>query len=247
MTRQLRSELLKQRSTRTNVALLASMLALVLLVVLLHGLALPSRDVAQRSFQLKELFGRGETLGALFAALLGAMSITSEFRHGTIRPTLLATPRRGRVLAAKLGAGVLVGAVFGLIAAAVAEGAGAAILGARGVDVRLDAGDLAVLLAGSAAAGALWAAIGVAIGAVVRNQVPMMVGLCAWLLFVEALLLGDASSLADVGRFLPGALGSAASGQDASLAPAVAVVLLALYAAVASVAGYLSIDRRDVA
>jgi len=127
-------------------------------------------------------------LGTLFAALLGAMSITGEFRHGTIRPTFLTTPRRGRVVAAKVWASMLIGVAFGLIAAAVAAGVGSAALAARGVKIQLDGGDYALLLAGGAAAAGLWAAIGVGLGAVVRNQVPTVVGLCAWLLFVEGLL-----------------------------------------------------------
>ncbi len=101
MTAQLRAELLKQRSTRTNLSLLSAMLGLVLLAVLLHGLALPAEHLDSTSEQLTVVVGWGEKLGALFAALLGAMSITSEIRHGTIRPTFLVTPRRARVLAAK--------------------------------------------------------------------------------------------------------------------------------------------------
>lgn len=247
MTAQLRSELLKQRSTRTNLGLVSAMLGLVLLVVLLHGFALPAKDAGRGSVQLKEMFGRGEMLGALFAALLGALSITGEFRHGTIRPTFLTTPRRGRVVAAKLWASMLIGITFGLIATAVAAGVGSAALAARGIPIQLDAGDYIVLVAGGAAAAALWAAIGVGLGAVVRNQVPTAVGLCAWLLFVEGLLVGDAGSLGDIGRFLPGALGNAASGQEPQLAPAFAVALLALYAAAAAVAGQLTTTRRDVA
>ncbi len=247
MTAQLRAELLKQRSTRTNLGLLVALLALVLLVDLLHGLALPVADAGQRSTQLKEIYGRAGMLGSLFAALLGAMSITAEFRYGTIRPTLLATPRRGRIVLAKVLASVLLGIAFGLIATAVAAGAGSAILAGRGVTIQLDGGDFAVLLAGSAAAGALWAAIGVGLGAVVRNQVPTLVGLCAWLLFVEGLLVGDAGSLGDIGRYLPGALATAASGQVAEVAPGLAVALLAIYAVAAAAAGRIAMLRRDVA
>lgn len=50
MTGQLRSELLKHRSTRTNLGLIAAMLGLVLLVVLLHGLALPVKDAGAGLF-----------------------------------------------------------------------------------------------------------------------------------------------------------------------------------------------------
>jgi len=245
MIAQLRSELLKQRSTSTALGLLVALLGLVALAVLLHGVGLSSADLAERDNQLM-VFGRGEFLGALFAALLGAMSITSEIRHGTIRPTLLVCPRRRRVVAAKAGVGVLLGAGFGLAASALAAGVGAVTLRGRGIDVQLDGGDYALLVAGGTAAAALWAAIGVGIGAIVREQVPTLVGIAAWLLFVEGLFGGN---LADVSRFAPGTLGMAVSGQepDTLLAPGISFVLLALYAAAAGFAGALATDRRDIA
>jgi len=242
---ELRAELLKQRSTRTTTSLLAAMLGLVLLAVLLHGLALPADKLTSRSDQLTVLVGWGEVLGALFAGLLGAMSITGEIRHGTIRPTVLVTPRRGRVIAAKAVVGMLTGIVFGVVATGVAAGAGSIALAARGLDIQLDGGDYALLLAGGAAAAALWAVIGLALGAVVRNQVPVVVGILAWLLFVEERLV---QSIPDFGRLAPGALGRAISGQDPGtlLAPALGVLLLALYAAAAAVVGWLATTRRDV-
>ncbi len=245
MTAQLRAELLKQRSTRTNLGLLSAMLGLVLLVVLLHGFALPADSVGRRSVQLSEIFGRAEMLAALFAGLLGAMSITGEFRHGTIRPTLLTTPRRGRVVAAKVWASMLVGIVFGLIAAAVAAGVGSAVLAVRGFEIQLEGDDYVLLIAGGAAAAALWAAIGVGVGALVRNQVPTVVGISAWLMFVESLLVGDVGVVGDVGRFMPGALANAASGQEPLLTPGLALFLLALYAAAAAAAGCMATTRRD--
>ncbi len=248
MRAQLRAELLKQRSTTTSLGLLAGMLGLVLFAVLLHGFGLPAENVGGAPEQLM-VFGRGEFLGALFAALLGAMSITGEVRHGTIRPTFLVTPQRGRVVAAKVWAITLIGAGFGLAASALAAGVGTAALRVRGIEVQLDGGDYALLVAGGAAASALWAAIGVGLGALVRNQVPTLVGICAWLLFVEGLLVGDVADIANVGRFAPGALGEAISGQDPGtlLAPVLAAVLLALYAGAAAIAGSLALARRDVA
>ncbi len=199
MSAALRAELFKQRSTRTGPCLFGAMLGLVLFVVVLHGFGLAAGNLDSSSKQLTVLFGWGEVLGALFAALLGAMSITGEIRHGTIRPTFLVTPRRRRVVAAKVCATMLIGAGFGLVAGAVAAGMGTAALRARGLDVRLDAGDYALLIAGGAAATALWAAIGVGLGAVVRSQVPTLVGLCAWLLFVENMLVGDVAGVGGLG------------------------------------------------
>jgi ABC-type transport system involved in multi-copper enzyme maturation permease subunit len=242
----LRSEWLKQRSTGTNLGLFAAMIGLVLLAVLLHSL-LPADQLSDIRLQLMVL-GRGEFLGALFAALLGALSITAEVRHGTIRPTFLVTPRRARVVAAKVSVSILSGAGFGVVAGAVAAAAGTAAFRARGIDVQLDGGDYLLLVLGAAGAAALWAAIGVGVGALVRNQVPALVGICAWLLFVEGLLAGDLVGLGDVGRFLPGAAAAAISGQDPGtlLAPAVGLALLALYAAATALAGSLATARRDV-
>jgi ABC-2 type transport system permease protein len=241
---QLRSELIKQRSTSTNLALLTGMLGLVLLAVFLHVYSISVQELGDTSNELM-ILGRGEFLGALFAGLLGAMSITAEIRHGTIRPTFLVSPRRGRVVAAKLGASTLIGAGFGLAASALAAAAGAALLRARGVDLQLDGGDYALLIAGGTAASALWAAIGVGIGALIRNQVPTLIGISAWLLFVEG-LFGE--NLMDIGRYAPGQLGMAISGQepDALLAPAVAVLLLVVYAGAAAVAGWVATERKDV-
>jgi ABC-2 type transport system permease protein len=244
----LRAELFKQRSTRTCLGLFGAMLGLVLFVVLLHGFGLAAGNFDSTSKQLTVLFGWGEVLGALFAALLGAMSITGEIRHGTIRPTFLITPWRRRVVVAKVWASMVIGAGFGLVAGAVAAGVGTAALRARGIDVRLDSGDYALLVAGGAAATALWAAIGVGVGAVVRDQVPVLVGICAWLLFFENLLVGDVAGVGGLGRLLPGAAGKAISGQDPDtlLAPAVGLVLLAIYAVTAATAGSLAAARRDV-
>lgn len=247
MTSQLRAEMLKQRSTQSTVGLLGAMLALVLFVVLLHGVGLPMKSIGERSVQLRELFGRAELMGVLFASLVGVLSITAEFRYGTIRPTFLATPERRRVVAAKIAGSMLIGALFGSLAAGVAIGSGTAVLAARGVALKLDGGDYAGLLGGGAAAAALWAVIGVGLGALVRNQVPAVAGVCAWLLFVESLILGDLDIIGDIGRFTPGALGRAATGQDPLLAPTLAVLLLVIYAAAAAVAGSIATIRRDVA
>ncbi len=249
MRAQLRAELLKLRSTQTSLGLFAGMLGLVLFVVLLHGFGLAAENLDGESEQLTGLFGRGEFLATLFAALAGAMSITAEIRHGTIRPTFLVTPWRRRVVVAKIWTSMLNGAGFGLAAGALAAGVGTTALRARGIDVRVDAEDYALLIAGGAAATALWAAIGVGLGAVVGNQVPTLVGICAWLLFVEGLLSGDAAVLGDAGRFTPGAAAAAISGQapDTLLAPAAGLLMLALYAGAAALAGSLQTVRRDVA
>jgi ABC-2 type transport system permease protein len=244
MTAELRAELFKQRSIPTTVGLFAGALGLVVLAVVLHGVGLPAGELESRDNQLM-LFGRGEFLGALFAALLGAMSVTAEIRYGTIRPTFLVNPWRGRVVGAKVVVSALVGATVGIVASALAIGVGLPLLDARGIDLQLDGGDYALLVAGGTAASAIWAAIGVGIGALARDQVPTLIGISAWLLFVEGLFGGD---LTDVSKFLPGGLGMAVSGQepDTLLAPGISLLLLGLYAVAATIAGSFATARRDV-
>jgi ABC-2 type transport system permease protein len=244
MTAQLRAELLKHRSTFTNLGLLLAMLGLLLLAVLLHGLALPAARLESASDQV-EVFRFGSRLGALFAGLVGAMSITGEIRHGTIRPTFLITPRRGRVVAAKVVTGALLGIVFGLIAVGVAVAVGSAALSARGIPIMLDGSDYTLMPAGGIAAAALWAPIGLGLGALLRNQVATLAAIFLWLFFVENLLIDFIPS---AGKFAPGAAAAAITGldRDTLLSPALGALLLTLYAAATVAAGSLATLRRDV-
>jgi ABC-2 type transport system permease protein len=244
----MRAELFKLRTTRTATYLLGAMIASAVFVVLLHGLLLPAGNIDSRSDQLTIVLSWGELLGVLYAALLGAMSFTSEIRHGTIRPTLLITPHRSRVIIAKVFASMLVGAGFGFVAGVAAAGAGVGALSSRGIGLRVDASDFALLIAGGAAAAGLWAAIGVGVGTVVGTQAPTLVSLCAWLLFVENLLVGDLRIVGDLGRLLPGAAGKAITGQnpDTLLAPGLGLFLLVAHATVTAVAGCCAFARRDI-
>ena len=241
----LRSELLKQRSTRTTLLLFVTMVALVALVVAMHVLAPSAATLATRSMQLR-VFQVGSGIGMLFAGLVGAISITAELRYGTIRPTFLVSPRRGPVIAAKLIVGLLAGIIFGLLAQGIMAAAATAAFSARGVVNTLSTGDYVQILLGGAAAAALWSAIGLGIGAVVRNQIGAIVGLCAWALLVESIVVGF---VPNVGRFLPGASGLALAGvgDGKLLGPAAGVLVLAGYAVVLAAAGWVVTVRRDVA
>jgi hypothetical protein len=247
MIAQLRSELLKQRTTHTTWHLLLWMLVLLVVIVLLHSFSLSASTLRVPGNQPK-VFGWGTSIGALFAALLGALSITSEIRTGTIRPTLLARPERTLVIGAKMMAAAAGGAGVGLIAEAFVSVVASAAFAIRGIPVALTAGDFAQMLTGGAAAAALWAAIGTGIGAIVRSQVGAVVGLSVWLLLIETVLAGE---LPSAGRFTPGASAGALAGmlQSASLTlvtPATGALLLAGYAALATAAGALTTEKRDL-
>ena len=249
MRAQLQSELFKQRTTATNLWLLLFMIVLIAAVVLLHIFSLGADALSTRDGDLKVL-GLATTFGIIFTSLLGAMSVTGEIRSGLIRPTFLATPHRSRVIWAKVVASAIAGAVFVLIAELLTVGMGIAGLGVRGIHVAAGAGDFVQLVAGGAAAGAAWAAIGVGVGALVRNQIGATIGLVVWLLFGEMTLIGSFPSL---GKFLPGSSAASLAGamlqQTSSylVAPAIGARLIAGYVAIAIVAGLVTTTRRDVA
>jgi ABC-2 type transport system permease protein len=249
MNRLVRAELLKQRTTPTIVLLLASMLGLILLLIGMHVFGVSSTQASTADGQLK-MVGWGTSIGALFAGLLGAMSITGEIRTGTIRPTFLAIPKRERVIAAKLLATPLIGFAIGLLAEGLTAGLVAGGLAIRGIPIELGTGDYVQLLAGGAVAAAFFAAMGVGIGALVRQPVGAVAGLTIWLILIETSLIGNVPS---AGKFAPGAAAGAIAGamqeQSASklVAPGVGVLLLVVYVAIAATAGTVITNRRDVA
>lgn len=246
MIAQLRSELRKMATTRTNLGLLLGLVALILFGVIAGSFG-SEADLSLAENQ-RELIGNG-TFAAVFAALIGVMAMTSEFRHGTICATFVFTPARTRVVAAKVVASIIVGIGFGALGSALGLGTGAAMIRARGFDVLLDSGDVRRLLLGTIVMSALWAAFGVGLGAVLRNQVMAIVGLFAWVFVVEILLF---QYLPGVARYAPAAAGTAMTGDtvgDSSvhlLSGPVGGALLAGYAAAFVFAGALVTSRRDV-
>jgi ABC-2 type transport system permease protein len=205
------------------------------------------------------VYGFATTVGYVFPVLLGALATTGEFRHETLTPTFLASPRRGLVLLAKVMVLLVVGAGLGVLAWAASVGAGAAALGASGLDSRIGDPEIWATAARGILAMALWAAVGVGLGTLVTSQVAAIVIVLAFTQFVEPLLRLAASFIeatAGISRFLPGAASDALVGasffsisggtaSDPLLWWQGGLVLLG-YAVVLTVAGYFASWRRDV-
>jgi ABC-2 type transport system permease protein len=240
---QVKAELLKVRSTRTTLGLVAGMTALTVLIVLLTGLLTDPSGLSSKSDQLG-LFAPGG-VALIFSGLAGVLLITSEYRYGTIRPTFLFSPHRGRVLSAKLTAGLLAGLVFGAAGVGLALGIGSVILSARGVPSVLDGGEIALLVGGGLGGIALRAAFGVGLGAIVRNQVAAVISLLAWDFVVNGLLFGLVPS---VGRFMPTTAADALMGLKTKhlLPPALGGVVLLGWTLTLALAGLALTLRRDV-
>jgi len=219
------------------------MLALIVLFGLLAGLLTHADNLTTAENQ-RGLFGVG-SLAGVFSALTGVLLVTGEYRFGTIRPTFLFTPRRSRVIVAKLVASALAGLAFGVVGEALGFGLGYVCLRARGIPLALHGGSLTLLLLGTVAAVALWGAIGASVAAIVRNQIGTIIGLLAWGFIVENLLFAFVPS---VGRLTPGEAESALTGLTTNhlLSAAAGGAVLVTWVAVLSLAGLAVTDRRDV-
>jgi ABC-2 type transport system permease protein len=161
MFNQLRAEAEKLRTTQMAYGLTAILIVCVIAFTALRSLS--GDAVGLRELSAIEL-PRG--VAPYFAVVLGILVVTTDFRFRTITWSYLNEPRRIRVMAAKLIISSLAGLVLGILAVGLALVI-AAVFG--------DAPRLGIELAGTTArigvVCAIYAALGVAIGALTRNQV----------------------------------------------------------------------------
>jgi ABC-2 type transport system permease protein len=242
MIRLLGSELFKMRTTRTFYGLVGGSLGLVLVIVILVTALV---NFSASDHPLTDLMNFAAFIQP-FTLVIGILAITSEFRHGTITPSLLVVPHRVRLVLAKLGASVLVGLGLGIVTtvlvALIVKGIGSA----RDLDT---SGDTVSLVVGASLSIALWAALGVGIGSILRNQVGAIVGSLVYLFVLENLLqiipgLDDLIRKYGLGGVSNGLFGTDDSADLLGQVPA--GLLFTGYVAVFLVAGIAVVQRRDV-
>ncbi|MFI5101396.1 MAG: ABC transporter permease, partial [Actinomycetes bacterium] len=92
----LRSELLKITSIRSTYALAAGCLAYVALdvVALVFAAGQPGVPALSDPATVRTVFASSGTASAL-VLVIGILGMTTEYRHQTVTPTFLVTPRRG--------------------------------------------------------------------------------------------------------------------------------------------------------
>lgn len=245
------AELLKLRSSRTPVGLLLATLALVMLTI---EVSIPSSgetlgvsldDPGLLAGAVGGSFGVPQVLVMLY----GVLACTQEYRYGTITSTYLGEPRRARVLLAKWLSLLIISVVLTAVTLAESVPFSIVLIRARGGDLTLAAQFWQTVVAALAVM-ALYGAMGVAIGALVRNQIAAVAGVLVWMLAVEQIVV---TSFPEVGRWMPwGAAGALmqqgpAMSLDGRLLPATAGGLVLLgYAAVAVVLALLITPKRDV-
>lgn len=230
-------ELRKSLDTRAGTLLVA---AAVLLTLAPVGWQLTHLTDGVPDFDLWVSSARGGV--ALFLPVVGILAMTSEWTQRTALTTFSLVPRRGRVLAAKLAAAVLVGAAVMAFVLAVAA---AALLLASGLEGTAPVwGDVGSVVGGSLVASALNVTMGAAFGAAIaQSAAAITVFLVAPTLWqvVGTALLGDDAQWLDVFQ----AFGRLSSFELAGHGPQVVTSVLA-WVAVPLAFGWVRALRRNV-
>lgn len=198
LLRQCRSELLKLFTTRLwwgmaigvflAGAIFATLFAALYASGTLDNAAEPgSAPVGDPTQMANTVYTGGIGVGYLLLLTIGVIQIGSEYRHQTITGTFLATPRRARVMLAKVLALLVIGAGYALVSMVGSVAFGATTLTLMGEDPFPSAQVLRTLLLSLLVLG-LWALIGLGVGILIRNQVAaLLIGIgVAWI--VEPIL-----------------------------------------------------------
>jgi ABC-2 type transport system permease protein len=233
------AEWAKLRSVRSTYGSLLAAVVVTVVVAALAGWAILTDDKPTPA-TATQLGGVGASVGQFGLVALAALAITGEFATGSIRTTLAATPARWAVLTAKAA---VVGAITfpaSLAATALATLAASAVL-------RIGAEGILATSARSAAALTLTSLLVVGLGAVLRSAAGTITTAVA-VLFAPPILGALLSNevVATVMDHLPAGLSTVVvSGTGERYSPAVAALLLGVWAVVALAAGIIALHRRD--
>ena len=239
---------------------------LVLMVLMVAGTAgLVAVSVALTSEEEEILFApeiaysMAAGIGYVFTLSVGTLAVTAEYRHQTITPTFLADPNRVRVVAGKALGQFLVGLGYGVAATFGVAVVVGGLFAITGNPTFLGDGDVLRAFVLQPLALALWALVGVGVGALIRNQIAAIVVIVAFNQLVDPFLrLGlAAADLDGVGKFLPTSASDAMAGGGFAglLSPTGEAEILAwwngglvmiLYAVVFLTVGWAFSLRRDV-
>jgi ABC-type transport system involved in multi-copper enzyme maturation permease subunit len=248
-----RSEFTKIRSTRSTYW---TLLALVVITVGFGALASagaahnvkqlgPDFDPTQRS-----LFGL--YFGQLVIAVLGVLTITSEYATGMIRTSFTAMPRRGTLFAAKAVVFAAVALVVGLITSFGAFFLGQALMSGAHINATISQPHVLRAVVGGALFLAACGMLAFGIGAILRHTAGAITASIV-LLFVFSLLINalPQSWQVHVDKWMPAVAGSqiwavkAATGSPPMFAPWTGFAVFCGYAAIALIAGLVLIRQRD--
>lgn len=195
------------------------------------------------------------SLGGIYLAqlgfgVLGVMIVTGEYSTGMIRATFAAVPRRLPVLWAKLGVFLAVTVVLGTIACLVAFLGGQAIFASKHVDASLTDPHVARAVLGAGLFLTGIGALGVALGAALRNTAAAIATLTGLLFVLPVVVSVLPERWAEkIGPYLPADAGTTiinVFGDPHRLAPWTGMGLLYAYAGAVMALAAVMLVRRDV-
>ncbi len=239
----LAGEWLKLRTTRLLWGMIPATVALSFAAVAGAVLAADSADELESADGIRRVLSVTGT-GAILVLVVGILISAGEYRHGTAADTFLTTPRRHRVLAAKLTVGAGVGLAAGVITSVACVGIADVLYGLDNATFPFGDAEVWLTVAGTLAYTTLFAVLGVAIGSLVRNQVLAVAVALAWFAVVEHTLV---TLVPDLGRWLPAAAGQAIvrTPLDDLLSPLAGAAVLTAYSATVALAGIRFAATRD--
>ena len=183
---------------------------------------------------------------ALLAAIIGALTVAAEFRHGTAASSVVLVGSRRLWMGSKALVAISVGAIVGLLGQLATLLIALPWLVARGVEVGDFVGPIVATSVALPLAGALSGLWGFGLALIVPNEVGVVAGLVVFTTLVESIVIEFVPA---VGRFLPsGALAAIASDVTISdrLPIGLAIAVYVLWAAAASLIGSRVMSRREI-
>ena len=197
----LRAEWLKITSTRMLLGMLIGALAFTALGVVaqIFSSGQPGAPALTDPAAVRGVYASAGS-AAIFVLVLGIIGMTTEYRHMTVTSTFLATPQRGRVMVAKMVVHALLGLLFAVVAFVLAVALATVLLPLK-EHASIGTSVIWQIFGGALLAFAFYGVVGVALGALIRNQIAAILAALVWVLLVEALVV---AFLPKVGKFLPG-------------------------------------------
>lgn len=180
---------------------------------------------------------------SVIALLFGVLAVTGEYRHGTITDTFLTEPRRSRVVVAKCAVTTVDAAL--LVATTTATVGILMLLLLPDGHAPIAPAAVASAVGGELLVYALYAALGVALGALITNQIAAVVVGILWVLVLESLIGGLIPAVA---RWLPGGAAQAivSSGSPDLLPPAAGALVLLGYVVALGLIAVRTTLRHDI-
>jgi hypothetical protein len=249
MTRLVRGEFLKLRTTQVWFWLLLATIAVSGLLVVAQ---IAPSDGVRTAAKVPDLFASSVT-AYVVVFVLGVLGVTTEFRYQTITSTVLLTPSRWAIVTAKMITYAILGALYALVAIAVQLAVAVPWLDSKGVTVDFGDGKVRHAIIGVFGVLALFGVVGLGIGALLRNQIVAVVVGILVLLVLQNIVIAI-PGIKHAYPYLPGGATNAilfTGGDDTFngvriLSTTGGVVVLLLWAFVPAILGAAFSMNRDI-